>query len=91
MDPEQYVGIYNAQPYDSEKKILKWYGHLAIMDLPSDNPLENMTLLQHISGDVFRRVRRDHALGEEIRFDRDEKTGKVSRMWRHSNYSVRVK
>ena len=91
MDPEQYVGTYNSQPYNSEKKVLSWYGNLAILELPSDNPLEDMILLQHVSGDVFRRIRRDDALAEEIRFDRDEKTGKVSRMWRHSNYSVKMK
>jgi CubicO group peptidase (beta-lactamase class C family) len=91
MDPEQYVGTYNAQPYSSEKKVLSWYGNLAVLELPSENPLEDMTLLKHVSGDVFRRIRRDDALGEEIRFDRDDKTGKVYRMWRHSNYSVRIK
>lgn len=90
MDPAQYVGTYNGQPYSSEKQVLRWYGHLAVVDFPSDNPLEDMILLQHVSGDVFRRIRRDDALGEEIRFDRDEKTGKITRMWRHSNYSVRV-
>lgn len=91
IDPEQYNGIYTAQPWGSEKKVLNWYGNLAILDLPSNNPLEDMTLLQHISGDVFRTIRRDEALGEEVRFERDEKTGKVTRMWRHSNYSVKVK
>ena len=75
----------------SEKKVLSWYGNLAIVDLPSENPLEDMTLLQHISGDVFRRIRRDQELGEEIRFERDEKTGKVTRMWEHSNYAVKLK
>lgn len=91
IDLEQYMGLYNAQPWGSEKKVIAWYGHLAIIDLPSENPLEEMTLLQHISGDIFRRIRRDQELGEEIRFERDEKTGKVTRMWANSNYSARVK
>lgn len=91
IDLEQYTGLYNAQPWGSEKKVITWYGHLAIIDLPSENPLEEMTLLQHISGDIFRRIRRDQELGEEIRFERDEKTGKVTRMWANSNYSARVK
>lgn len=91
IDLEQYKGLYNAQPWGSEKKVLSWYGNLAIVDLPSENPLEDMTLLQHISGDVFRRIRRDQELGEEIRFERDEKTGKVTRMWEHSNYAVKLK
>lgn len=91
IDIEQYTGLYNAQPWGSEKKLLSWYGHLAILDLPSENPLEDMTLLQHISGDVFRRIRRDDELGEEIRFERDEKTGKITRLWEHSNYLVKLK
>ena len=90
VDPAEYAGTYNGQPYTAEKQVLSWYGHLAVIDLPSDNPLEEMVLLQHVSGDVFRRIRRDDALGEEIRFDRDDKTGKVTRMWRHSNYAVKV-
>ena len=90
VDPAEYAGTYNGQPYNAEKQVLSWYGHLAIIDLPSDNPLEEMVLLQHVSGDVFRRIRRDDALGEEIRFDRDDKTGKVTRMWRHSNYAVKL-
>lgn len=91
VDLDQYTGLYNAQPLGSEKKVVTWYGKLAILDLPSHNPLEHMTILQHVSGDVFRRVRRDHELGDEIRFERDEKTGKIIKMWEHSNYSVRLK
>jgi len=90
-DLGQYTGVYNAQPWGSEKKVLNWYGNLAIVDLPSENPLEDMTLLHHISGDVFRRIRRDDELGEEIRFERDEKTGKVTKMWHHSNYFTKLK
>ena len=88
---EQFAGLYNGQPYESEKMVLSWYGHLAILNLPSKNPLEEMTLLQHIQGDVFRRVRRDDGLGEEIVFERDPNTGKVTKMWAHSNYSLKLK
>lgn len=90
-DLEQYAGVYNGQPWRSEKKVLPWYGHLAILDLPSDNPLEDMTLLKHVEGDTFRRIRRDETLGEEFVFERDEKTGKITRIRSHSNYLVRLK
>jgi hypothetical protein len=50
-----------------------------------------MTLLQHVQGDVFRRIRRDETLGDEFVFERDATTGKVTRMWEHSNYSVKLK
>lgn len=91
VDLEPYTGLYNAQPWGSEKKVLTWYGNLAVVSLPTDTPLEDMTLLHHVSGDVFRRIRRDDHLGDEIRFERDEKTGGVSRMWEHSNYSVKLR
>jgi CubicO group peptidase (beta-lactamase class C family) len=91
VDLEQFTGLYNGQPYESERKVLSWYGNLAILDLPSRNPLEGMTLLQHVHGDVFRRIRRDDGLGEEIAFERDPNTGKVTKMWAHSNYSLKVR
>jgi CubicO group peptidase (beta-lactamase class C family) len=91
VDLTQYTGSYNAQPWGSEMKVITWYGNLAIVDFPSDSPLEHMALLQHIKGDVFRRVRRDETLGEEITFERDKKTGKVIRMWDHSNFSMKLK
>jgi CubicO group peptidase (beta-lactamase class C family) len=87
----QYTGLYNAQPWGSEKKVISWYGNLAILALPTETPLEDMTLLQHIRGDVFRKIRRDDALGEEITFEHDAKTGKVIKMWEHSNYSLKLK
>jgi CubicO group peptidase (beta-lactamase class C family) len=91
IDLEEYTGLYNAQPFGSEKKVLTWYGHLAILDLPSANPLEDMTLLKHITGDIFQKIRRDEGLGEEFIFERDPKTGKVARMWANSNYSAKIK
>lgn len=91
LDFDAYTGTYDAQPWESEKKIISWYGNLAILDLPSDNPLEDMTLLQHVSGDTFRRVRRDDSLGDEVVFERDEKTGEVIKMWVHSNYARKVR
>ncbi len=91
IDLKTYTGVYNAQPWRSEKKVLSWYGNLAILDLPTEHPLEDMILLQHVKGDVFRRIRRDESLGEEISFERDPKTGKVTRMWQHSNYALKLK
>jgi hypothetical protein len=48
-----------------------------------------MALIQHVSGDTFRRIRDDKTLGEEITFERD-KSGKVIKMWQHSNYSMKL-
>jgi hypothetical protein len=35
-------------------------------------------------------MRKDETLGEEVVFERDE-TGKVVRMWQHSNYTTKIK
>lgn len=91
VELEEYTGLYNAQPWGSEKKVLSWYGHLAVLELPSTNPLEDMTLLKHVTGDIFQKIRRDESLGEEFIFERDPKTGKVVKMWAQSNYSVKLK
>lgn len=90
-DLKQYTGGYHAQPMHSELKVLSWGRNLAIVDYPSENPLENMALLTHVEDDTFRCIRRDQTLGEEVTFERDDKTGKVTRMWRHSNFLTKIK
>lgn len=44
---------------------------------------------RHVEGTLFRRIRADDSLGEEMRFDLDE-TGRASRVWRHSNPMQRM-
>ena len=90
IDLEDYVGLYDEQPWWGESFVFPWQGKLAVVGLPSENPAENMTLFKHIEGDAFRRIREDKTLGEELRFERDE-SGKVVRMWQHSNYNKRIK
>ncbi|MDP4998139.1 MAG: serine hydrolase [Saprospiraceae bacterium] len=85
---EDYSGSYNAQPWGSEEVVLPWYGNLAVLSLPSDNPA-NFSQLKHISGDTFRRVRSDGKLGETVVFERND-SGKVVKMWQHSNYSEKL-
>jgi hypothetical protein len=90
VDLEAYAGCYNAQPWGGETGILPWQGKLAVFGLPSENPARSLTLLKHIEGDTFRRLRKDETLGEEVVFERD-KTGKVVRMWQHSNYKDKIR
>jgi CubicO group peptidase (beta-lactamase class C family) len=89
LNLEQYSGTYSSQPWGSEKIIMPWYGELVILNLPTENPDEGMYMLQHVSGDTFKRVRRDKTLAEEIKFERDA-SGKVTKVWQHSNYSSRM-
>ena len=88
-DLEDYAGTYDSQPWWSAVVVLPWKGKLAHFSLPSSNPAEGMNLLRHIEGDTFRRIRKDDTLGETITFERDS-SGKVFRMQRHNNYSVRM-
>lgn len=87
---EDYAGTYSAQPWWGEEAVIPWYGRLAVIGLPSGNPAEGMTLLKHIEGDTFRRIRSDETLGEEVVFERDD-TGRVVRKWQHSNYDSKIR
>ncbi len=86
---ESYAGHYNGQPFGSEFAILPMQGKLAMVYLPNDRPSEGITYLKKVEGDTFRRVRDDETLGEEVIFEKD-KTGKVTRLFRHSNYYTKI-
>jgi hypothetical protein len=45
--------------------------------------------MKHVEGDIFKRVRDDGNVGEEIRFERDKKDN-VIRFWRHSQYVNKI-
>ena len=86
---ESYAGRYNSQPFGSEGYIFPWQGKLAWIGLPNERPTEGITYLKRIQGDTFRRVRDDETLGEEVIFEKD-KSGKVTRLLRHSNYYIKL-
>lgn len=90
VDLEPYCGVYDSQPWGSETRIVPWQGKLAVFYLPTDSPARRMTLLKYVKKDVFRRIRDNKELGEEVVFERD-KSGKVTRMIRHSNYNLKLK
>ena len=86
---EIYTGTYSAAPWGGELAVLVWKGNLATLSLPTDNPLQSMIELRKTGEHTFHRVRDDKSLGEEIRFDIGP-DGKASRMWRHSNFDLRI-
>ncbi len=92
LDPlfEKYLGTYSQLPWSGEAAVIPWKGKLSVVYLPTTNPLDAMMHLEHVEGDTFRRKRDDGSLGEEIRFDVDD-AGRVVRMWRHSNFSPKVR
>ena len=86
---EKYVGRYNGASW-REMYVLTMDENLAVISLPNNNPLRSLTKLKHIEENTFRRIRDDGNLGEEFVFEVGP-DGKVTRMIRNSNYSIRVK
>jgi CubicO group peptidase (beta-lactamase class C family) len=83
-----FVGTYDEAPWGGETAVVFWKGGLAAVSLPEDDPMSELVELRRTGPHTFRRVRRDKKLGEEVRFDVGA-DGRVTRMWWHSNYSIR--
>jgi CubicO group peptidase (beta-lactamase class C family) len=83
-DLSEYVGSYDVRPWSGEDMVFKWKDGLAIISLPTMDPLGDMELLQHIESDRFHWIRSDGQPGHEIAFIRDE-SGQVSHLTYHSN------
>jgi CubicO group peptidase (beta-lactamase class C family) len=87
-DFEKFTGHYwNSW---GESVYVPWKDGLAEVDLPTRDPLEDLTELKHIKDNIFRRVRKDGSdLGEEIRFETGP-DGKVTKVWWHQNSAIRM-
>lgn len=85
-----YLGSYSVQPWGGEVAVVRWRGGLALLPLPTDDPVDALTRLEHVEGDTFRRVRNDDALGEPITFERDA-DGRVVRFRRFENFYPRIR
>jgi hypothetical protein len=83
------VGRYE-RPFGREVHVLPWEGSLALLPLPTANPLGELTRLKRVSGHTFKRVREDGGLGEDVVFEVGQ-GGAVTRLRQHSNYSTRVR
>lgn len=84
----KYEGTY-AQSFGGEVAVLVWEGELAMVSLPTENPIRGLTKLKHMEGDTFRRIRSDKELGEEITFQVVD--GEVLRIWRNNNFMEKVR
>jgi hypothetical protein len=73
-----------------ESHILVWEEGLAMLSLPTDSPARSLTRLKRSGRDIFRRVRDNGELGEEVIFERDE-TGRISRYIHNSQPADRVR
>jgi len=83
-DLADYVGSYDNRPWSGEDLVFRWKDGLAIVSLPTMEPLDDLVRLQHVEGDRFRTIRSDEQLGHEVIFTRDE-TGQISHLTSHSN------
>ena len=86
---DKYTGLYSVQPWGGEVAVIAWEGSLALVGLPSGDPLESLTKLKHLEGNRFKRIRKDEELGETIIFETGN-NGEVLGMKRHSNVSVKI-
>jgi len=89
-DLDDFVGAYSQQPWGGETAVVRWKGGLAMLSLPTDNPVRALTRIRHEEGDVFRRVRADDELGEAIVFERGA-DGRVTGYRQHGNLSARMR
>jgi CubicO group peptidase (beta-lactamase class C family) len=89
VKPEEFAGHYSGQPWGSELVMLPWAGGLVLLDLPSEQPGDDMAFLKAKGGDVFKRVREDGSEAEEFTFMRDA-SGKVTGFTHFSNPRYRM-
>jgi hypothetical protein len=87
---EKYIGAYNEFPWGGESAVFPWEDGLAVLSLPTDDPLKAIAKLKQVDGNRFRRVRSDDTLGEEIVFELDS-AGNVLSMRVHSNPYARIR
>ena len=86
---DRFTGTYSLSPWGGEVEVLRWEDGLAMVALPTDNPVEALSRLKHIEGATFRRIRDDDELGETVVFEMDPE-GTVTGLRQHSNVYPRL-
>lgn len=84
-----YIGTYDEQPFDGETVVVAWEDGLAMLSIPSTDPMERLEKLKKTGEHRFRVVHKDDSLGEEIVFEMGP-DGRATRFTRNSNVSPRV-
>lgn len=83
LDYDDYLGSYDYRPWGGEELVFRWKDGLAVVALPTMDPLGDLVRLQHVDGDRFHTIRDDESPGYEVFFRRDE-TGGVTHIIHHS-------
>ncbi len=86
---QRFVGAYDETPWGGESAVVPWKGGLAIVWLPTMSPLDDLTILRHVEGNLFRRVRDDGEPGEAYEFVVNG-SGQVTGLRYHSNTYPRM-
>ena len=90
-DLRAFEGLYGARRSASDVYVSQIGDDLVTTSLYSEtNTAKNATRWRHQGGKLFRRVREDDSLGEELRFETDS-SGRATRLWVHSNPLDRIK
>jgi CubicO group peptidase (beta-lactamase class C family) len=86
----RYAGTYSEAPWGGEVAVLPWEEGLAMLDLPTMDPVKDLVKLKKTGEHTFRRIRKDESLGEEIVFEMGP-DARPARFKHHSNYAPRVR
>jgi CubicO group peptidase (beta-lactamase class C family) len=86
---EPYLGIYTSD-FSGEMAVVRWEDGLALLPLPTSEPVRAISRLRKTGEHTFRRIRKDEALGEEFVFEMAE-GGKAKRIVWNNNYYRRVR
>jgi CubicO group peptidase (beta-lactamase class C family) len=85
VDLTRYEGAYGRDRTANDVYVAPYGNELMVIDLFATAPASDITRLRHVQGHVFRRVRDNDTLAEEVRFD-VAADGRATRLWWHSNY-----
>jgi CubicO group peptidase (beta-lactamase class C family) len=83
IDLEPYIGSYDNRPWGGEDMVIRWQDGLAMLNLPSMDPLGGLVRLRHIEGDRFHTIRSDDQDGHEVSFRRNA-AGEVTHIVYHA-------
>lgn len=64
----KYTGYYTGEKSWSEAEVLEWEGNLAVMWIPTPDPVGSLVKLQRVEGEIFRQVKSDGTLGKHYAF-----------------------
>jgi hypothetical protein len=84
-DLARYMGTYESG-FAGEIAIVEWEDGLAVLSLPTMDPVRGLTKLKKTGEHRFRRIRKDEALGETLVFELGSEGQAVRIIWNSNQY-----